>query len=287
MFSGFDSVVKIGDDVKLSNNVFYVHDNNNIELRNSITLNDNKFWIDNNTNIEIGNNALFANNNFQINDNADIKIGDNVIFTYSNLYINNSSNIEIGNRAFITSYNFRIKSGTNIKANGVSRANIKIGEGVILRKGESHIFNDAYFEIGKNVTLNDNSLLCACVGTSLIIGDDCMFSFDIQLWSNDGHVIFDVCTGENINSTEQINQDRKIIIGNHVWVGARSIILYNTEIGDGSIVGAGSLVKSKIPNNCIVAGNPAKVVRKNIAWSRDYFADELRNDEKEYSQLTK
>mgnify|MGYP001428598538 FL=1 len=52
-------------------------------------------------------------------------------------------------------------------------------------------------------------------------------------------------------------------------------ILYNTDISAGSVIGAMSLVKAKIPNNCIAAGNPVRVIRTDIAWSRN---DNLSTD---------
>ncbi len=42
-------------------------------------------------------------------------------------------------------------------------------------------------------------------------------------------------------------------------------ILENAEIGDGSIIGASSLVKGKIPNNCVVAGTPARMIRTDVS----------------------
>ena len=128
---------------------------------------------------------------------------------------------------------------------------------------------ESLLKIGNDFTVGTRYTLTAGKGTECIIGRDCMFSMDIILMTNDGsHSIFDVETRKNINSTREINKKRKIIIGNHVWVGIRATILYNTLIGDGSIIGAESLVKNKIPNNCIAAGNPAKVIKKNIAWCR-------------------
>lgn len=50
-------------------------------------------------------------------------------------------------------------------------------------------------------------------------------------------------------------------IGNNVFIGMNSIILMGTHIGDNVIVGAGSVVSGKIPDNVVVAGNPARVVR--------------------------
>lgn len=51
----------------------------------------------------------------------------------------------------------------------------------------------------------------------------------------------------------------------------------NTYIGSGAICGYRSLVKGKIPNNCIVVGSPAKIVRKDIAWSRENISYDDRD----------
>lgn len=53
-------------------------------------------------------------------------------------------------------------------------------------------------------------------------------------------------------------------IGKHCFIGARSIILPGVQIGDESIVGAASVVTKDVPPRCIVAGNPARIVRQNI-----------------------
>lgn len=53
----------------------------------------------------------------------------------------------------------------------------------------------------------------------------------------------------------------KTKIGDNVFIGMNSIILMGSKIGDNVIIGAGSVVSGVIPNNCVVAGNPAKVIR--------------------------
>jgi acetyltransferase-like isoleucine patch superfamily enzyme len=56
---------------------------------------------------------------------------------------------------------------------------------------------------------------------------------------------------------------KSIIIGNNVWIGANSIILPEVNIADGCIIGAGSVVtKSFNKKNCIIAGNPAKIIKE-------------------------
>jgi acetyltransferase-like isoleucine patch superfamily enzyme len=54
----------------------------------------------------------------------------------------------------------------------------------------------------------------------------------------------------------------KIIVGNNSFIGSHSMILPNTEIGSNCIIGAGSVVRGKIPDNSVVMGNPGKVVMK-------------------------
>jgi acetyltransferase-like isoleucine patch superfamily enzyme len=53
-------------------------------------------------------------------------------------------------------------------------------------------------------------------------------------------------------------------IGQNCFIGARSIILPGVEIGDNCVVGTGSVVTKNVPANCIVAGNPARIIRENI-----------------------
>ncbi len=110
----------------------------------------------------------------------------------------------------------------------------------------------------------------------IIIGKDCMFSFGITLWPSDGHSIFN-------NKGELINfPQKKLTIGNHVWIGHGALILKNSAIPDGSIIGARSLVnKAFSEKNTIIAGTPAKIVKRDILWNRkypSYYAQKMVDD---------
>lgn len=58
-----------------------------------------------------------------------------------------------------------------------------------------------------------------------------------------------------------VGESKKTIIGDNVFLGVNSVILMGSKIGNNVIVGAGSVVSGKIPDNVVVAGNPARVVR--------------------------
>ena len=55
---------------------------------------------------------------------------------------------------------------------------------------------------------------------------------------------------------------KDVIIGNNVWIGWGSIILKGTIIGDNCVIGAGSLVSGEFPDNVVIAGNPARIIKR-------------------------
>ena len=56
-------------------------------------------------------------------------------------------------------------------------------------------------------------------------------------------------------------------IGDHVWIGARAVVLKGVTIGDGAIVAAGAVVVDNVPPRALAAGVPARVVREEIEWA--------------------
>ena len=99
------------------------------------------------------------------------------------------------------------------------------------------------------------------------IGNDCMFSANIDIWPHYGHPIYKKGTKEIIN-----NPKDGVYIEDHVWIGRNVNLLKNTYIPKNSVVGACSIVNKsfKGKENVIIAGIPAKIVKEDIEWSTFY-----------------
>lgn len=112
-------------------------------------------------------------------------------------------------------------------------------------------------------------------GCNITIGNDNMFSNNILLAASDQHLIFDLSTKNRINT------GKNIVIQNHVWVGRNVTILGGGTIPDNCVVGSNSVTSHKFTEpNCIIAGNPGKVIRKGIIWAKDSQAlNYMRYDE--------
>lgn len=122
------------------------------------------------------------------------------------------------------------------------------------------IGNGCYVEIGERCRYGGCFGIMATRSRKVIIGDDCLFAPQTELKGCDLHVIYDVAT------ETEINHSKDIILENHVWLGVGATVLKGVTVGQGSIIGLGGIVTHNVPNNCIVAGIPAKVVKRHIAW---------------------
>lgn len=163
---------------------------------------------------------------------------------------------------------------------------LAIGDNCKFFGGKIDLFGGK-LEIFDSCTFGRNINMASTHGMNITIGRDCMFSHDIWVLCGDAHIIFDSITRQPINSQGRLPANKKEIkIGEHVWVGLRTVILNGTEVGNGSVIGAGSFVKKSYTNNCIVAGNPARVIRRNIAWSRQPVDENIALCGEEYINLS-
>lgn len=96
--------------------------------------------------------------------------------------------------------------------------------------------------------------------TRIVIGDRCLFSGRIHLRTGDSHSVVDL-------EGRRVNPSRDIVIGNHVWLGLDVTVLKGVSVGDSCVLGASAVVTKRFDrSNCVIAGNPARVVREGIDW---------------------
>lgn len=112
-------------------------------------------------------------------------------------------------------------------------------------------------EIGNNVGISNSAITAAL---SVSIGDDVLVGSGCMISDTDHHELLAV---DRKNKTGNIKME-SIIISKGVFIGARSIILKGSNIGENAVIGAGSVVSGNIPANEIWAGNPARFIRKNL-----------------------
>lgn len=168
-------------------------------------------------------------------------------------------------------------------APGATRNHIEIGEGAWLQNLRIRVTGrDNRVVIGagcrwkgyivvygkrRQLRIGDRSTCIECFivcrQRNITIGEDCMFSRQIEIRSTDVHRIFDRETDALINPAADV------VVGDGVWIAARAIVSKGSVIPDGCVVGAMSFVNRAFDEpNCVLAGVPARVVRRNIYWQR-------------------
>lgn len=163
----------------------------------------------------------------------------------------------------------------------------EIGQSVTFGCG-TRFYLPKFFSIGSNCIFGEHCMLAAWDeynGTiyrpHVEIGDNCSFGFCNHITCcNKVKIGSGVLTGMYViisdNSHGEINCDMldnpplkrplyskgEVIIGNNVWIGDKVAILAGVHIGDGAIVGANSVVTKDVPANSVVAGVPAKLIKR-------------------------
>lgn len=152
----------------------------------------------------------------------------------------------------------------------IDGVDVRIDENSIFL-GKLSFFNAGKFYMGRRSYVGPNTLIQ--VSQSIEIGDDVMISWNCTLIDTDNHSIDfserknDVLITGNFegfalgDKNWSVVKCEPICIENKVWVGFNSIILKGVTLGEGCVVGAGSVVTKNVEPWSIVAGNPARFIR--------------------------
>lgn len=131
---------------------------------------------------------------------------------------------------------------------------------LILRYCGKNVNIEKGAQFSSEVSLGDNSGIGinAIISSFVTIGNDVMMGPECLIYTtNHGMNRYDIPMWKQESTTP-----KPVIIGNDVWIGARVIILPGVHIGDGSVIGAGSVVTKDVEPYSIVAGNPARFIKK-------------------------
>ena len=147
----------------------------------------------------------------------------------------------------------------------------KIGNNVKIKCKELEIGDHFYMcdgvEIGRGGCTNPNSVVKIGNGVGIFentiinpsdaieIGDNCGIGAEVMIWTH----------GAWLDVTKGFPSDfGPVKIGKNVWLPARSIVLPNVTIGDNVVVGINSIVNRSLPDGCLAAGLPCKVIKENM-----------------------
>lgn len=121
----------------------------------------------------------------------------------------------------------------------------------------------AYIRIGNNVGISGATIYAR---KGITIGDNTAIGGNVKILDNDFHPIEveDRITllGDPNGGNSDLVPTKEIKIGKNCFIGCNAIILKGTVLGDGCVVGAGAVVAGKFEDNSVIAGNPARVIRK-------------------------
>ena len=134
--------------------------------------------------------------------------------------------------------------------------------------------NGGVVSLGKKVSVSRNAVFVAN-GGSLLIGDRCSFSANCALVSHNMISINENCifgpgvkiydhdhSFDEFGAKQSIYKSSSITIDRNCWIGANVIILRDTHIGEGCIVGAGTVLKGNIPPHSIVTNDRSLIIKK-------------------------
>ena len=137
----------------------------------------------------------------------------------------------------------------------IDRGNLSIGKRFKMRDGAKiRVRKGAVCEIGDNSSVSSNNII-AC-REKIKIGNNVQLSPNVQIYDHDHD--FRVKSG----ISEGMYKTAPVEIGNNVWIGANTIILRGTKIGDNCVIGAGSIVKGNVLSNSVFLQKKENMVKE-------------------------
>ena len=133
-----------------------------------------------------------------------------------------------------------------------------------------------HISVGKDFFANYN---CTIIDVAKVtIGDNCQFAPNVSIYTA-GHPIHPA-----VRNT-LYEYGISVTVGDNVWIGGNSVILPGVHIGSNVVIGAGSVVTKDIPDWCLAAGNPCRVIRKITEADREFYYKDRRFDAESWADI--
>lgn len=157
----------------------------------------------------------------------------------------------------------------------------------------SELLSQLFGSMGKNVWLEPP--VYAAYGSNVTVGDHVYFNFGTTFVDD-----YKITIGSNVLFAPHVSiavtnhplhpelrrrgemYARPVVIKDWVWIGTGSIICPGVTIGEGAVIGAGSVVTKDVPPYCLAAGNPCRVIRELTERDKEYYFRDMRADQVEW-----
>jgi acetyltransferase-like isoleucine patch superfamily enzyme len=137
-------------------------------------------------------------------------------------------------------------------------AQLTIGGTVsLLRAVRVYVAYGGHLELGHGCYVNDAATFW-CLGHTTL-GPWCGISANATILDSNMHEIV-------IGGIRRLPRAQSVTLGENVWVGYGAIIMPGVTVGDQAIIGAASVVTSDIPKRALAAGNPARILHRDVDW---------------------
>jgi acetyltransferase-like isoleucine patch superfamily enzyme len=166
--------------------------------------------------------------------------------------------IEIASRCILRNVTFYVIGSSHT---------VLLGSGVRFKRGGCLWLENTRgsIHIGENTTFEETHLAVTGDNTSIKIGNDCMFAYDIDVRTGDSHALLDA-------NGRKINPEKSVEIGDHVWIASHCSVLKGVSLSAHTVVATRSTVtKLFSKTNLLIGGSPAKIIKEGITWSRERF----------------
>jgi acetyltransferase-like isoleucine patch superfamily enzyme len=167
--------------------------------------------------------------------NPNIEIGKGVKIDFASKIFSCGNKITIGEKVYL-------RSNPNFYQAGMPFPTTLLTDvkGATIKIGNNSRINGVYIHAQKEIT----------------IGENCVIASGVNIIDTNGHNLI------SLDRTVGRDTPSEIIIGDNVWIGLNAVILKGANIGNNSVVSAGSVVKGSFPDNSLIMGNPAQLIKK-------------------------